>query len=69
MSHDLINALQNILDVDVAPIAVSPAQQDIPLEDEAIDTLLNSIVMTNGSIDSEEVDHAAVDDLLKDFDF
>lgn len=65
MSHDLLNALQNILERDVAPIP-APTASDIHIEEEAIETLLNS--MANEPLNSEEIDHAAVDALLSDFD-
>ncbi|MCS5711040.1 hypothetical protein [Candidatus Berkiella aquae] len=66
MSQDLLNTLQNILERDVAPIPV-PAAKDIHIEEETIDMLLNSMVTANEALTSEEIDHAAVDELLSDF--
>lgn len=69
MSHDLVNALQNILDLDIAPIA-APVDEDI-IDVEAVDMLLAMTVTENSAerlVEDDAVDYALVDQLLSDFE-
>ncbi len=69
MSHDLVNALQNILDLDIAPIA-APVDEDI-IDVEAVDTLLAMTVTENSVerlVEDDAVDYDLVDQLLSDFE-
>lgn len=67
MTRELLNTLQNMLDLEVAPI-VADHVNDNSIDPEAVDALLADIETPKTPIaEAELIDYAVIDELLQDF--